>query len=200
MPKLILLFLMSTLLLGCVKIENLAPELTAPLTKKKVITPFDMLQDSPTCLVAQPNYVTINTVDPIYFDYGIKGDLYLYSLQLYELDFMNNWSVTAPDYSGNGKFTITFGSSNMPETGIYLTDKNGHKGYDGDPNRYVSIKLRDWNGIAKPLEVKPNQKVLVMMNENRNEVRVKFCNAELDFGSGSTNSGSITAELYLTVD
>lgn len=198
MKKLILIVCFVSGLFACATKEELDPELSDKSKLKKTLTPFERLQDSPTCAIPVRNYITINTVYPLGNSNGIYGDLDIdsdISGKEFSTYYFFDSYVRAGDRNRNGNIVISFGEQNIIETGIFYTASSGYAD-EYDHKKYIALSIEyydPWNSPFQSIEVKPGQKVLVMVNEAKTEVRIKFCKAELSFTNN--NSGDITGEV-----
>lgn len=201
MKKLLLVLCIASGLFACAKKEELAPDLTT--TEKLVIplTSFQRLQDSPTCVIPSQNLLTIATARSLFNDYGVYGNSLDFSSSAWSTSIGSSENyIRLHDYSGYGNIVISFGEWNYPETGIYYTNTSGYNS-DYDHKRYVHVYLEThdpWNNSFPKAEVKTDQRVLVVVDQNKEEARIKFCDAELVLKNG--NTGTITGEIVVDID
>lgn len=202
MKKLALILCFVSVLIACATKEELNPELADKTAVKKALTPFERLQDSPTCVIPVRNFISINTTYSLANGYGIYGDLDVESdMGQFSTYYFFDSYVRAGDRDGNGNIVISFGEQNTIATGIYYTTSSSGYASEYDHKKYIAITIENydtWNSTFPSLEVKPDQKVLVVVNPAKTEVRIKFCKAELDFANN--NSGYITGEVVASLE
>lgn len=200
MKKLLIGLCIVVGLYSCAKKEELAPDLTSTEKLEIPLTSFQRLQDSPTCVVPQQNYVSIVTARSLVNDYGIFGNLDVSSSAMSAYFGVSNY-VRLSDYYGNGNLLIDFGDYNYPQTGIYYTNTSGYISEYDDHKRYIEIYIENrdpWNNSFPEAMVKPNQRVLVVISKDGTQARIKFCDAELDLLNN--NTGTISADLLIDID
>lgn len=193
MKKLQYMFVIAAALLlsACATKEELDPSLL--LMPEKPLDSYQLLKDSPTCVIAKQNFIVVKSQKPIN---GILGDLDLYSAYTVTLDRGTSGEkyFTLADYFGNGKLSINFGDFNLAN-GVYITTTNSKGYYDEYAGvRYVSMSIRSHN-FGTDVDVKKGQKVLVLFDPTTYTTRIKFCDAALDLPS--TNSGTINGEVVV---
>lgn len=186
MKKLILILCLVSGLYGCATKEELIPELTQVSEIKKIPTPFERIQDSPTCFIPEHDIVKITSSVSIP---GITGDVDLSST-----DFRESFDyciLDEGDYWGKSRIIIEIDGGYV-QTGIYTTVESG-TWKQGDIN--IQIAPFQPSSPYPRVTVLSGQKVLIVRDGNR--ARIKFCNLKLDMsGVGNGNgTGSIEGEI-----
>jgi hypothetical protein len=180
-----LLYLFS----GCATKEDLViQEDVKPFVPEVVLTPFERLQDSPTCVIVTQNYVGF--LKP-YQVPGVYGDIDLKGKSVILRKGFDTYSLSVDGVSNLGKLRIELGGikKGIYQTSLYRVDKESDIKIEAGPAGISSI--------TPPTVAESGQKVLVFPIDNTH-VRIKFCKLVL-FVNSQSYTQSITGEIIAEI-